>query len=269
MSRTFTQLTRSNWSSPIFSKPFTGNTLKAIRDTLANDSSRLELSNWASLDKKRNAAVLIPFCNVHETPGILLQVRSRAMRSHSGEVSFPGGKVDELLDQSLLDTALRETFEEMNISKDRVELLGSIGPPEKSLRGDTVWPFVGFVHANADRTSRNEDLPLSSVNLAAIKRTASKDEVAAIFHLPLAELANPSRNRQYLFRNRTPYFAIDVSNLVSEEDGLSFVSESIEKTLEDEVGAGREGRLEVWGLTGWYLSLLSTKLASLGSHEVK
>lgn len=38
---------RSNWSSPIFSKPFTGNTLKAIRDTLANDSSRLELSNWA------------------------------------------------------------------------------------------------------------------------------------------------------------------------------------------------------------------------------
>lgn len=56
--------------------------------------------------------------------------------------SFPGGKVDELLDQSLLDTALRETFEEINISKDRVELLGSIGPPEKSLRGDTVWPFV-------------------------------------------------------------------------------------------------------------------------------
>ncbi|KAJ6485883.1 NUDIX hydrolase domain-like protein [Mycena sanguinolenta] len=260
---------RPNRSSPNFSKPFTRNTLKFIRELL-DDSSRPELPSWASLDKKRNAAVLIPFCNVEAAgPGILLQVRSLSMRSHSGEVSFPGGKVDELSDLSLLDTALRETFEEMNISKDTVELLGSIGPPEKSLRGDTVWPFVGFVHNNTERPSTDEDLPLCSIDLPALKRMASKDEVAAIFHLPLAELANPSRRRQYLFRGSHPYWAVEVSDLVSDEDGLPFISESVEKPLEDEIGAGQEGRLEVWGLTGWYLHLLSTKLALLDSHQVK
>ncbi|KAF7370861.1 hypothetical protein MSAN_00719800 [Mycena sanguinolenta] len=268
MSRAFAQLSRPNWSSPIFSKPFTRNILKTIRELL-DDSSRLELPSWASLDKKRNAAILIPFCNVQETPGILLQVRSLSMRSHSGEVSFPGGKVDALVDLSLLDTALRETSEEMNISKDTVELLGSIGPPEKSLRGDTVWPFVGFVHKHTERPSTNEDQPLYSIDLPALKRMASKDEVAAIFHLPLTELANPSRRRRYLFRGDRPYWAVEVSDLVSGEDGLPFISESVEKPFEDDIGAGQEGRLEVWGLTGWYLHLLSTKLALLDSQQVK
>ncbi|KAJ6581198.1 NUDIX hydrolase domain-like protein [Mycena capillaripes] len=267
MSRAFPHLSRPNWNSAIFSKPFTCNTLKTIRAALLNDSTRFELPAWASLDKKRNAAVLIPFCNVHETPGILLQVRSRSMRSHGGEISFPGGKVDELLDLSVLDTALRETTEELAISRDRIELLGSLNPPEKSLRGDTVWPFVGFIHQNADRPFINETEPLSSVDLSAIKRNASKDEVAAIFHLPLAELANPSRSRPYLFRDQRPYWAVEVSDLVSGDDGLPFDNVSVEESLQDEVGAGREGRLEVWGLTGWYLGLLSTKLTSL--YDVK
>jgi hypothetical protein len=122
------------------------------------------------------------------------------------------------------------------------------------------------VHQDRDWPYINDHKPLPSVDLSAIQQRASKDEVAAIFHLPLAELANPSRNRAYLFRNQRPYWAVDVSDLVSGDDGLPFISESVEKPLEDEVGAGREGRLEVWGLTGWYLSLLSTKLTSL--HEV-
>ncbi|KAJ7695083.1 NUDIX hydrolase domain-like protein, partial [Mycena rosella] len=211
---------------------------------------------------KKTAAILIPFCNVHEAPGILLQVRSRAMRSHSGEVSCPGGKVDELLDLNLVDTALRECTEELGISRDRIELLGSISPPEKSLRGDIVWPFVGFVHEESmGRSHVDGNEPIPSIDLSAIEHTSSKDEVAAIFHLPLAELANPSRLRPYLFRDRRPYWAVEVSDLVpAREDGLPFTSGSVETSQEDEVGGGREGRLEVWGLTGWYLSLLSSSL---------
>ncbi|KAJ7035645.1 NUDIX hydrolase domain-like protein, partial [Mycena alexandri] len=215
---------------------------------------------------KQSAAVLIPFCNVNETPGILLQVRSRSMRSHSGEVSFPGGKVDELLDLSLLDCALRECAEEMGIARNRVELLGALHPPEKSLRGDTVWPFVGFVHRRRNQHKftpyKPKDDALPSLDMSAIEQRASKDEVAAIFHLPLAELANPSRSRAYMFRNEHPYWAVDVSDLVPGE-GQPFVSESLEKPQMDEVGAGGEGRLEVWGLTGWYLGLLAKRLSSL------
>ncbi|KAJ7132125.1 hypothetical protein C8R44DRAFT_829415 [Mycena epipterygia] len=244
----------------IFSKPFTLNTLKA-RYSLSHQAPAFIL---ASQGNKGSAAVLIPFCNVLGAPGILLQVRSRSMRSHSGEVSFPGGKIDELLDLSLLDTALREATEELGISRARIEPLGSIGPPEKSLRGDTVWPFVGFIHETADRSYTNGNDPLPSIDLSAIERTASRDEVAAIFHLPLLELANPLRSRPYLFRNERPYWAVEVADLVpAGDDGLPFTSESIERSQEDEVGGGREGRLEVWGLTGWYLSLLASSLSSI------
>ncbi|KAJ7173771.1 NUDIX hydrolase domain-like protein [Mycena filopes] len=223
----------------------------------------------ASQIKKGSAAVLIPFCNVNETPGILLQVRSRSMRSHSGEVSFPGGKVDEALDLSLLDCALRECTEEMGIERQRIELLGALHPPERSLRGDTVWPFVGFVHREPCQSKVSPDFPADdpfpSLYMTMLERRASKDEVAAIFHLPLAELANPDRSRAYMFRNERPYWAVNVSDLVP-GDGQPFISESLETPQVDEVGAGREGRLEIWGLTGWFLGLLAARLSSL--HEL-
>ncbi|KAJ7113707.1 hypothetical protein C8R43DRAFT_130810 [Mycena crocata] len=260
--RALTQISRPNWNASLFSKPFTPNALKAVRAALLDSSARVEPPEWASQDKKRSAAILIPFCNVREEPGILLQVRARSMRSHSGEISCPGGRIDELLDSSLLDTALRETIEELGISRDMVEVLGSIGPPETSLRGDTVWPFVGFLHRDGKRQSGDENDPLPSIDISAIQRTASKDEVAAVFHLPMKELANPARVRSYLFRDQRPYWAVEVGDLVpAADDGIPFTSGSIEESQQvDEVGAGREGRMEVWGLTGWYLGLLSSSL---------
>ncbi|KAJ7746862.1 NUDIX hydrolase domain-like protein [Mycena maculata] len=262
MSRAFTQLARPS-NSAFFSKPFTLNTLRAVRSALLENLSKLERPpGWASLDKKQTAAILIPFCNVREVPGILLQVRSRSMRSHSGEVSCPGGRVDEL-DLSLLDTALRETTEELGIPRDVIEVLGPFGPPEKSLRGDTVWPFIGFVHESTDRPNINDDEPLPSIDLSAIERTASKDEVAAVFHLPLAELANPSRLVSSLFRDQRPYWSVDVTDLVPTGEGVIGSTHS----EEDEIGAGRDGRLEVWGLTGWFIFLVSQQI--LGQAKIQ
>ncbi|KAF7308699.1 Nudix hydrolase domain-containing protein [Mycena chlorophos] len=186
------------------------------------------------------------------------KVRSRSLRSHSGEVSCPGGKADDL-DATLLDTALRETREEMGIAHDRIETLGHLGPPEKSLRGDIVWPFVGFVHSEST-AERSEDpnAALPSIDLDAIRKTASKDEVDFVFHLPLAQLGNPARHRRYLFRNKRPYTAMDVSDLV-EPLGGEFRSTSIERPELDEVDGGR---VEVWGLTGWYLWMLASHVTA-------
>ena len=55
--------------------------------------------------------------------------------------SFPGGKVDPT-DESALHAALRETKEEVGIDADKVEILGRIGPPMRSLGGLRVWPYV-------------------------------------------------------------------------------------------------------------------------------
>lgn len=107
----------------------------------------------------------------------------------------------------------------------------------------------------------SDDDPLPSIDLHAIK--LSQSEVAAAFHLPLTALTAPSRMRSYLFRGERLYTAIDVTDLVrlgvGEQAGLTAVSneERVEDGKKmDVVGHAHEGRMEVWGLTGWYLSSL-------------
>ncbi|KAF8223797.1 hypothetical protein L208DRAFT_1315190, partial [Tricholoma matsutake] len=234
---------------PMFplTQPFTPRTLRFLRDALSRSSKSASCKRDTSV-AARKAAVLILFCNVNGIPGILLEVRAKSLRTHSGEISFPGGKLDDT-DESLVKAALRETQEELGIHPDQVDVLGEMGTPELTVRGDTrVWPFVGFVQPALDIEPMSDDDPLPSIDLHAIK--LSQSEVAAAFHLPLTALTAPSRMRSYLFRGERLYTAIDVTDLVRlgerVEDGKKM----------DVVGHAHEGRMEVWGLTGWYLSSL-------------
>mmetsp|Transcript_25237 Transcript_25237/g.35245 ORF Transcript_25237/g.35245 Transcript_25237/m.35245 type:complete len:93 (-) Transcript_25237:428-706(-) len=60
------------------------------------------------------------------------------MPTHGGEVSFPGGS-EELGDKSIIDTALRETYEEMGIERNRIKVLGQMGEfPSKHRIGVTA-----------------------------------------------------------------------------------------------------------------------------------
>ncbi|KAK2463666.1 hypothetical protein APHAL10511_004417 [Amanita phalloides] len=197
--------------------------------------------------KSNQAAILIPLCNVDGKPAILLEVRGKSLRNHPGEVSFPGGRVDET-DHSLKDAALRETQEELGITPDQIDILGSLGPPEVSRRGDmTVWPFVGFVHSSSLRCDKNAmkpDDPFPSLDLNTIRKTLPTIEVAAAFHLPLTAIIESSRRRARTFRDGRPYWAITVADLLH-------------------LGDSDDEGLEIWGLTGWYLSLFMNVLKIL------
>ncbi|KAH7929121.1 hypothetical protein BV22DRAFT_1003470 [Leucogyrophana mollusca] len=235
--------------------PLTQNTLRRIRDALSTHASSLKPPLPGVDPKEVHAAVLVPFCNVDGIPGVLLEVRGK-LRTHSGEVSFPGGRVDET-DASFLDTALRETHEEVGVHPGQIDILGSIGPPEQSLRGLRVWPYVGFVHPPGSprlgpQNDPDPDTPLPSLPLTSL--TISHPEVACVFHLPLSALASPARLKTDLFRGQKPYWAVEVSDLVQ---GVEWAPNP---DNHPEIGGGRDGRLEVWGLTGWYLSLLMTVL---------
>ncbi|KAH9479490.1 putative Nudix hydrolase NudL [Psilocybe cubensis] len=241
-------------------KPITPNTLKILRDVLNFNSSTVNWPTTGIAPKSRNAAVLIPFCNVDGEPGILLEVRAKALRSHSGEISFPGGRVDET-DESLVYGALRETKEELGIDPSRIDVLGAIGPPELNLRGDMrVWPFVGFVHSSNEEEI-NEDEPFPSLDLDALRRQASPAEVATAIHLPLKRFVSSRQVRRSMFRAAEPYWTIDVTDIVKPLLGSETVTtKTAEEDVKDEVGPGVGGRIEVWGLTGWYLSLLMKAL---------
>ncbi|MBN1416686.1 MAG: CoA pyrophosphatase [Bacteroidales bacterium] len=62
---------------------------------------------------------------------------------HSGQISFPGGKVEKG-DISLIDTALRESYEEIGIYPDKVEILGKLTPLHIPVSNYKVLPVVGY-----------------------------------------------------------------------------------------------------------------------------
>ncbi|KAF8495586.1 NUDIX hydrolase domain-like protein [Gautieria morchelliformis] len=235
-------------SSPHLSlhSPLTTGSISTIRSLLktANDNAQVTGAD---------AAVLIPLCNVDGKPGVLFEVRGK-LRMHGGEVSFPGGKVDET-DESLAATALRETWEELGILPEQVEIIGEVGPQEKSLSGLRVRPFVGCISPlGLPLESTASSNPLASLSLASL--TQSQIEVADVFHLPFSELVSPSRLRPHMFRDLRPYWAVNVSDKVNGAERLPVV----EETEVDDIGGRGETVLEIWGLTGWYLSLFMRAL---------
>lgn len=102
-----------------------------------------------------DAAVLIAVTAEPE-PEIILTVRASHMRSHPGEVAFPGGRRDAA-DRSLLETALRESREEIGLEPGCVEILAA-GRQRTSRFGVRVYPFVGLVPPDVRLAPNAEEL---------------------------------------------------------------------------------------------------------------
>ncbi len=73
---------------------------------------------------EKRASVLIPLLESEGELFVLLTQRSKQLRSHAGQVSFPGGKQDTQ-DANSLETALRETHEEIGLPPENVEIIWS------------------------------------------------------------------------------------------------------------------------------------------------
>ena len=91
----------------------------------------------------RPAAVLVPIVLPESEPTLLLTRRTDHLHHHPGQVSFPGGRVEEQ-DTSPIETALRETEEEISLARHHVELLGCL-PQYRTGTGFDVTPVVGLV----------------------------------------------------------------------------------------------------------------------------
>jgi 8-oxo-dGTP pyrophosphatase MutT (NUDIX family) len=116
----------------------------------------------------RPAAVLVPITD-RPDPGVILTRRPAWLRSHAGQVAFPGGKIDPE-DESVIAAALREAEEEIALPRHEVEILGT-ADHYHSGSGYRITPVVGVVAP---------DLPLK----------AHPDEVEEWFEVPLATLFN-------------------------------------------------------------------------------
>ena len=91
----------------------------------------------------RDSAVLILFGETARRPDILLTERSHRLRSHPGEVAFPGGRV-EAGDADVAATALREAAEETGVDPRGIDVVGALPPLWLEYSNHEVTPVLGW-----------------------------------------------------------------------------------------------------------------------------
>jgi len=112
------------------------------------DALDVHVADIAEGTKINDAAVLVPMVAREGRISLLFTQRTPHLAAHAGQISFPGGRV-ESADASRVDTALRETEEEIGLAREHVQVLGTL--PEYSIpSGFRITPVVGWINAPFD-----------------------------------------------------------------------------------------------------------------------
>ena len=122
------------------------------------------------------AAVLVPVVNHPQGPTVMFTQRTAHLYDHAGQVSFPGGRVDDT-DEDREATALRETEEETGLHRSRVDIIGRL-PDYDIMTGFRVTPVVGWVEPPYDLQP-------------------DPFEVEKVFEVPLEFLLDPVNHQEH------------------------------------------------------------------------
>ena len=156
------------------------------------------------------AAVLIPLVMRDEIM-LLLTQRTANLSTHAGQIAFPGGRTDDT-DVDAVDTALREAHEEIGLTRDYVEVLGTL-PIYVTGTAFVITPVVALIRPG-------------------FTLQPNPGEVADVFEVPLAYLMNPANHRRH---------EMEFEGLTRQWLSMPFTEEQLE------TGAGVERY--IWGAT--------------------
>jgi len=119
---------------------------------------------------KQEYAVVIPLININGNWEIIYEVRARNLKRQPGEISFPGGKVEQ--GETYREAAIRETMEELNIKRDNINIIGELDYLI-SRENTTIRSFLAII-----------------VNVDIGDIFPAKDEVDHIFTVPMEFFLN-------------------------------------------------------------------------------
>ncbi|HCX02868.1 MAG TPA: CoA pyrophosphatase [Clostridiales bacterium] len=121
-----------------------------------------------ALDIEIYHAVLLPLIEIDGELHLIYEVRAKHMNSQPGEISFPGGRVE--VEENFREAAVRETFEEIGIKKENIEIIGELDFLTRT-GNFMLYPYIGEIS-----NTKMEDLVLNP------------DEVDEVFTVPLSFL---------------------------------------------------------------------------------
>jgi 8-oxo-dGTP pyrophosphatase MutT (NUDIX family) len=143
---------------------YTNFLLKRLKERLPGRSAHKLMSpksngqtfrNFERSADASNSAVLLLITMEQDVPEILFTLRSQTLNNHSGQISFPGGRIEN--NESIEEAALRETNEETGIDIKKIRIIGRLStlyvPPSNSI----IHPVVGIIKKDDIKITINED----------------------------------------------------------------------------------------------------------------
>jgi len=109
-----------------------------------------------------------------DDPIIVMTEKPKHMKFHAGEISFPGGKLDSE-DSDLLETALRETREEIGLPISKEQVIGQLEPVVTLNSGFLILPFISVVNQIPKLSANAEVEKIFHIPLEAFLKTGAKD----------------------------------------------------------------------------------------------
>ena len=169
----------------------------SLADIRSVFSAPTELAVPPSHPEARPAAVLVALFEEDGEARVVLTKRPETMPSHQGEIAFPGGKHDPLLDASLAATALREAHEEVELDPNTVDVIAELDGIGTVASKFLITPFLGLLDARPALVPHPR-------------------EVVAVFDVALSELLATETHRSEIWSLAATELNIHFYELVGE-----------------------------------------------------
>ena len=134
------------------------------------------------------SAILLPIYKKQGQYHILFIKRTETVKEHKGQIAFPGGTYEER-DRALVDTALRECSEEIDLMADEVEILGELDDEISQSSNYIISPFVALIpwpyqlKVDGEETEEIIEVPVSALlDKSCLRQEIQDDKVVTSYH---------------------------------------------------------------------------------------